>query len=162
METFNIKKSIVLAPVALVLVLGLFTACQISTSVSTGLSFEKTTMAKKVDSAWSEVTDKKFAKGDNIGLLLLNVSGFKKGDDGLNNMNIDVEVTDPDGKVIASSTDILGDAGKVDLPDNIAKTPIGTYQTTADMASGTYKIKVTVNDKISGGSATATETFELN
>ena len=137
------------------------TGCKTETSLSLGLSYEDAVLAKKVDGSWNAVKDTKFAKGDTVGLVLLNVSGFKKGEDGLNWMDIDVEVKDTEGKIILDEKGLLGDSGKMELENNIAKSPVWSFATNSDLASGKYNIKVTVHDKIGGGKVMKSMSFNL-
>jgi len=136
-------------------------ACEKSTSVSVGLSADDTILAKQSGDQWDPVNNGKFKKGETVGLVMLNVKAFKKGNDGLNWIDMDVEVKDPDGKVILSEKDLLGDSGKLDLKDNIAKSPVGNFSTTSSLQSGKYTIKVTVYDKIGKGYTTNSKTFDL-
>ena len=59
-----------------ILLLIQITACQTYSSISLGLKFEESAMAKKED-AMVKVSDQVF-KGDIVGMVLLNVSGSKK------------------------------------------------------------------------------------
>jgi len=135
-------------------------AC-IETSVSLGLSFEKSIIAKKVDGKWQPVENQKFKKGDKIGLVLLNVSGFKKDKNGLNWMDLDVEVKDSNGKIILTQTGLLGESGRMDFKNNVAESPVGSFVTNNTIASGKYNIKVTVHDKIGGGKTENSRSFQL-
>jgi hypothetical protein len=155
-----VKKLLLLFGVSILLIFQL-AGCRTGSSVSVGLSFDDSILAKKVDDSWTEVKDTKFAKGDTIGLIILNVSGFKKGEDGLNWMDIDVEVKDSKGTVILSEKGLLGEAGKIALENNIAESPVGTFSTSSDMASGKYDMKVTVHDKIGGGKVSCSKSLYI-
>ena len=72
-----VKKLLLLFGVSILLIFQL-AGCRTGSSVSVGLSFDDSILAKKVDDSWTEVKDTKFAKGDTIGLIILNVSGFKR------------------------------------------------------------------------------------
>jgi hypothetical protein len=134
--------------------------CQ-ETSTSFGLEIEDTVLAKKEAGTWQPVKEAKFKKGDEIGLVLLNVKGFKKGKDGLNRIDLDVQVKGPDGEIILEKKNILGEAGHVNLKNNIAESPVGSFSTTPELESGKYTIKVTIKDKIGGGSASTSKSFTL-
>ncbi len=155
-------KKLLVVIISLILMITQLAGCTTETSVKLGLSFEKSVFAKEVDGKWNIVDGAKFSKGDKIGLVLLNVSGFKKGDNGLNWMDIDVEVTNPEGKVILEEKGLLGESGKIDLENNIAESPVGSFSTNDSLASGKYSIKVTVYDKIGGGKATNSKSFTLD
>ena len=152
------KKLLLLFSISILVILQLV-GCRTQTTLNVGLSFEDSVLAKQVDGKWNVVKDTKFAKGDTIGLILLNVSGFKKGDDGLNWMDIDVEAKDSEGKVILDQKGLLGESGKMELENNIAKSPVGNIVTTDKFPAGKYDIKVTVHDKIGGGKAVNSRSF---
>ena len=135
--------------------------CQLETSTSSGLEIQDTVLAKKEADLWQPVPEAIFKKGDTIGIVLLNVKGFKKGDDGLNWLDIDVEVKDPANELILDEKDILGEAGHVNLVDNIAKSPVGYFTTPLESASGKYLLKVTIKDKVGGGEASVSKSFVL-
>lgn len=136
-------------------------ACKTSTTLSVGLSYDDAVLAKKVDGVWHKVEDAKIAKGDTVGIVFLNVSGFKKGEDGLNWMDIDVKVTNSEGSVIRDAKNLLGESGKMTLENNTAESPVGSMETTSDIPSGEYKINVTVYDRIGGGTVTCTKNFYI-
>lgn len=160
MEGIFVKKVFLLFSLCVLLTIQL-TGCRTETSLSTGLSFKNSILAKKVDGSWSEVTDAKFAKGDTVGLVLLNVSGFKKGEDGLNWMDIDVELQDSNGTVVSIDKGLLGESGKMVLENNIAESPVGSFYTSTDIPSGKYNIKVTVYDRIGGGKVVCSKSFYI-
>lgn len=158
------RKILLLITISMLIILQL-TGCNAETktesSFNIGLSFEDAILAKKVDGSWEAVKGTKFVKGDTVGLVFLNVSGFKKGEDGLNWMDIDVEVKDTERKVILDEKGLLGDSGKMVLENNIANSPVGSFTTNSDLVSGSYNIKVTVHDKIGGGKAMKSMSFIL-
>ena len=136
--------------------------CQVEQSVSYGgLQIEDSMLARYEGGEWHPVDDAVFNKGDEIGLILLNVGKFSRGEDGLNWLDIDVELKDPSGKVILSEEGILGSSGKADLKDDIAPKPVGSVNTIDDMETGKYTIKVTVHDKVSGNKASTSRTFMI-
>jgi hypothetical protein len=149
----------------LVLLILIFTfflpACRASTSLSVGLSVDDAVLAAKTDDQWQVVEDNVFQRGDIIGLVMLNVSGFKKGEDGLNWMDLDLVVKGPDGAVILDEKELLGEAGHIDMPDNTAKSPVGSFYTTDELEPGDYVIKVTLYDKVGKGSTTHTKKIIL-
>jgi len=142
-----------------ILVVLLLTGCRTESSLSFKLSYEDSVLAKNVDGSWEIVEDTKFAKGDTIALILLNVQGFEKGEDGLNWMDIDVEVKDSKGTVILNEKNLLGESGKLELENNTADSPYGSFITNNDTPSGKYEMKVTVHDKIGGGKAVCSKSL---
>lgn len=104
-----------------------------------------------------------FKKGEPVNLVLLNVGKFQKGEDGKNQIDLDVELKDSEGKVLGSQKSLLGEKGIIDLPDNIAKSPVGTVDsnTTSQLEVGQYTISMTIHDKVAGKSITETKTFTL-
>jgi hypothetical protein len=102
-----------------------------------------------------------FKRGEAVHLVLQNVGPFKKGDDGLNWFDLDMEITGPDNVILLSQTGMLGDGGHLALENNMAKSPYATCTTTPDVAPGKYKFKLTIYDKIGSGKATETATFTL-
>lgn len=126
------------------------------------LSIEKTFLAKfgKGDQLIPMKNDT-FKRGDKICFVLLNVGPFKKDRDGLNNFDMDMTVTDPNGKIILSVTQMLGDQGHVALPDNIAASPYGIFSSTTSLTPGKYQIKLTIYDKIDHATGSRTTVFTL-
>lgn len=126
-----------------------------------GLTIQDSALAKRGAETWKRAKDGTFQKGDMVGLVLLNVSGFEKGDDGLNRMDLDIEVKGPDGEIISAKSDILGEEGHANLENNTAESPIGTFNTTPELESGEYTIELTVKDKVGKSRASRRKTFTL-
>jgi len=137
------------------------TGCQTYTSVSLGLKFEKSIMAKEVDGQWHKVSDQVFQKGDIVGLVLLNVSGFKKDDGGKNWVELGVEIKDSEGNVVLSQEDLLGEAGKKEMENNVEESLVGFVDTNKELEPGKYHFKLKVYDKIGGGTIESTRSFDL-
>lgn len=137
------------------------TSCQTSTSFSKGLTVEETLLAKLNGDTWERANDDKFQKGDTIALFFLNVSGFKKDSEGLNWIDIDVEVKGPNGSIILDEKGLLGNSGHIALVDNIAESPYGSFNTDSTIDSGRYVIKVTIHDKIGKGKTVASKSFVI-
>ena len=130
---------------------------------SDGLNLEGYKFASPSESgALAVKEDQFFKKGDIVCLILTNVGKFKKGEDGLNKFDMSVEVTDPDGKIAYSQSDMLGENGHVLLPNDIAVSPYGVFNSTTEMASGRYLFKLTIFDKVGTGKLSKTVTFNLN
>lgn len=130
---------------------------------SNGLTLEDYKFAIPGESGGLVVKDDQFfKKGDVVCLILTNVGKFKKGEDGLNKFEMSVEVTDSDGKVVYSQSDMLGENGHVLLPNDIAVSPYGVFNSSTEMVSGRYLFKLTIFDKIGTGKLSKTVTFNLN
>jgi hypothetical protein len=134
-----------------------------STSTSKLISIEDHTFARTGDGDQLVPVDDPavFKRGDAVHLVLQNVGPFKKADDGLNWFDLDMEITGPDGGIVLSRTGMLGDGGHIALENNRAKSPFATCTTNPDIASGKYKFKITIYDKIGSGKATLTAPFTL-
>ena len=102
-----------------------------------------------------------FKPGESVCIILINVSGFKKNEGGMNRFDMDVEIVNPDGKIVYSEKEVLGFKGWRNLKDNIATTPTALFTIGSSYPSGIYTFKVTIYDKVGKGSATVSETFEV-
>ena len=109
------------------------------------------------------MTEAVFKKGEPVNLVLLNVGKFQKGENGKNQIDLDVELKDAEGKILGSQKSLLGEKGIIDLPENMAKSPVGTVdsKTTSELPVGQYTISMTVHDKVAGKSVTETKIFTL-
>lgn len=138
-------------------------SCSTSTTTSKGITIDDYTFARQGSGTQLETISNPavFKKGEIVHLVLFNVGPFKKDDSGLNWFDIDVEITDPAGGILMSETGLLGDGGHIALENDIASSPEGTFTTTPEMATGKYKFKVTIYDRIGKGKATQTATFNL-
>jgi hypothetical protein len=133
-----------------------------SQDVSAGLVAEQVVLARNTTSRKLEpVIDGVFQRGESVNLVLLNVKGFQKGPDGKNSFDIDIQVKDPKGKAILSRQRLLGIGGQRDLPDNIARSPYGIFNTTEAYPTGEYKITLKLYDKVSNRSLTVNRTITL-
>lgn len=135
--------------------------CEVETSTSFGLDVQDSILAKDVGGTWEPMDGNTFQRGDVVGIVLLNVQGFEEGEDGLNEMELDIKVTGPDGEVVLEKQNMLEEAGHVNLENNVAKTPVGSFTTTPDLEPGQYRMKVTIRDEVGGGSASKSKTFAL-
>ena len=135
----------------------------ISNSTSKLISIEDYTFASTGDGDQLITVDDPavFKRGDAVHLVLQYVGPFKKGDDGLNWFDLDMEIIGPDDVILLSQTGMLGDGGHVALVNNMAKSPYATWTTTADIAPGKYKFKLTIYDKVGKGKASQTAAFTL-
>lgn len=136
--------------------------CRASSSVSYNLDYQRAVLARKnADDKLSVVKDGVFKKGEKIYFVLMNVGKFKPGKDGLNWFDIDVKVTDANGKVVFQKENMLGDNGHVKLEDNTAKYPHVFIETPKEAETGKYKMQMKIYDKVGTGTLSVTETFTL-
>ena len=125
------------------------------------LSYDYSLFAKQSENESLELLDNAvYNKGDTVFLVMTNVKGFEKGGDGLNWFDVNVEII-KDDNVIIKDEDLLEDKGHLDLENNTAKSPYGTFTSDENLVSGIYQLKMTVKDKVSGKEVTATKEFEL-
>jgi len=145
------------------LIMCLFAACNnMDFTTSNGLTIEKHVFAKTNESGnLNQVDNPVFNIGEEVNYVLINVSGFKKGDDGLNWFDLDMEVTNEADSLILDQKGLLGEGGHIDLPDNIAESPYGIFSTSSVLRPGKYRIKLTITDKIGSGKASSSSTFVL-
>ena len=143
-------------------ILILLTGCQFETSTSKGISIEKSELAR-IDENNQIVPagDNTFNRGEDVHYILYNVGKFKEGEDGLHWLEMDLEVTDQDDKVILDAKEMLGENGHLKLEGGYAATPYGTFETNENLKPGKYRIKLTIYDRIGNGKATVSSTIEL-
>ncbi|MBN1181986.1 MAG: hypothetical protein JXB49_06845 [Bacteroidales bacterium] len=133
-----------------------------NTSTSIGLTVEDSYFATENEDGYLEkAPNNTFKAGENINMVLINVSGFKKGEDGLNSFEMEMEVYDSEGKLILSLGNLLGEGGHISLENNIAESPYASLTSTENLQPGTYKWKLSIYDNISGGHATESKTFTI-
>jgi hypothetical protein len=145
-----------------ILMLLLFAACQFETSTSRGISIEDSELARiDEENQIIPAADKTFKRGEDVHYILYNVGKFKKGEDGLHWLEMDLEVTDQDGNIILDAREMLGENGHLELEGGYASSPYGTFQTTEKLEAGKYKIKLTIYDRVGNGKATASSTVIL-
>ena len=131
-------------------------------STSFGLTVEDSFFAKLDYDGLLVAADNTFKQGEDVVLALINVSGFKKGDDGLNSFEMEMEVYDMENKLILSLGNLLGESGHINLESNTAESPYASLTNTENLQPGKYKFSLAIYDKIGGGSATQTKTFIIN
>lgn len=124
--------------------------------IPSGLTIQQTVLAKDNKPSKYEV----FSVGDKIQFFLLNVEGFKKGDDGLYHFDIDLKLKDSNDKVIYQAKELFKEAGHLDLKDGTLKSPVVNIYTT-DYPPGKYTAEVTIYDQNSNKRAKAVKTFGL-
>lgn len=131
-----------------------------------GLQVEKAVLAKSkgIKDGQPELEPAKnnvFKPGDSVYLVMVNVGKFKKGSDGKNHLDMDVEVADQAGKVLLSQKNLLKAKGIVALPNDTAQSPYGNVETKPKTKPGTYVISVTIYDKIGNAKVTRSAEFKL-
>ncbi|MBN1683908.1 MAG: hypothetical protein JW855_00470 [Gammaproteobacteria bacterium] len=102
-----------------------------------------------------------FKRGEAVGYVLVNVSKFKKDKAGLNWFDMDLQVKDPDGKVLLEKKAVLGNKGHIALPDDIVPSPHAVFVTSSKLKPGKYTFSITIYDKIGKGSVSKSTTFIL-
>ena len=143
---------------ALVVVSLMGAGCTVTTSVSTGgLGAEELHFATK--EGGPEVSDKKFKKGEVV-WMEFKVTGFKQADDDNVWVQEDIDVTGPDGKSVLKKENLLDlhqkapkGANNVSASNNITL-PKGS-------PVGAYNVKISLRDKVGGGSSTVNTAFEV-
>lgn len=159
-------KNIILKTLAVILVvtfaiLNMGTdGCETSTAV--GLTVEDAFFARMgTDGKLVPVDKAVFQRGEEVCFILINVANFKKGDDGLNWFDMDMEIEDPNGDVILSQDSMLGEEGHLNLPNNVASSPYAVFITNTELEPGRYKFKLTIYDKLGVGKASKSVPFTL-
>ena len=137
-----------------------FGACNADTSTFFGLTIEDAFFATVNNEGFLvPIESNIFNPGDDINIGLLNVSGFKKGDDGLNSFEMEMEVYDEENNLILSLGDLLGESGHINLENNTAESAYASLTNTENLKPGKYKLILAIYDKIGGGTASQSKTF---
>ena len=154
------KYSLIMLALMLAIML---TGCgKVEKSTAVGLSVEQTIIGvENENGSIMPVDNAEFNPTESFSVVLLNVSGFKKGDDGMNQFDIDMEILSPEGKILFEQKGILGPGGKLDLPNNVAESPVVYFTIGSDYIPGNYQIKVSIYDKIGSGKASVTKNFTV-
>lgn len=143
-------------------VIFLLAACHTKTSTSFGLTVQKAALAKMgPNNKLVPNKDDSYTRGEKIYFVLLNVGKFQQDAQGLNNFDMDMKITNSDGKVVLERKALLGKNGHVKLPNDTAASPHVMVPTSENVKPGKYKITVTIYDKIGKGSASESATFDL-
>jgi len=139
-----------------------FTSCT-NTSTKILISFDSYTFARTGEDGQLVVVDEPavFKLGEDVHMILMNVGPFKKDSTGLNWFDIDMEVTGPDGETIISEKGLLGDAGHLNLENDIAGSPYATFTSSTELKPGDYLFKVTIYDRIGKGKVSQKAAFKL-
>ena len=137
-------------------------ACNMNTSTSVGgLTIEDSELVRLSNGEFFSVEEKVYTRGEDVNYMLYNVGEFTVGEEGLCWLDMDLEVTNGDGEVVFSQTELLGDNGKVALEGGYAGSPYATFTTSEQMEPGTYRIKVKIYDRQGKGKASVSTAFEL-
>lgn len=137
-------------------------ACSFEVETSYGLNFDDALLARMNEEGVLMPTEKaEFQRGENVHLVLLNVGKFKKGEDGKHWFDMNVQVVGPNDQIVLEQEDLLGENGHIVLPDDMAASPYGLFNTSDQLDVGGYTMEVTIIDKVSGGTANAKKSFEL-
>ena len=131
------------------------------TSTSYGLGYDDVFIGR-MDSSGTIVPseDNVFNIGEDVYLVFTNVGTFKRGEDGKNWIEIDIEVKDSSGNIVFSEQDMLGEEGHVSLENDVASAPYGVISTD-ELGSGKHIMKETIRDKIGSGKITSSIEFTL-
>lgn len=133
-----------------------------STSTSLGLTIENSCFATvDEEGLLNPVETDVFKRGEEINFVLINVKTFKKGEDGLNWFDIDMEISDIDGNTVLSAEELLGENGHLNLENNTAESPYAILSQTQNLQPGKYRFKVKIYDKVGNGKATKSKVFTL-
>lgn len=133
--------------------------CKVETSTSFGLTIEDAFFGEPGPEGKPVPADDVFKRGEKVDFVLQNVGEFKKGDDGLNWFDLDLEVKDSSGEVVFLQQGLMGANGHVNIQNNILPSPYGTFA--ANMEPGDYTVKLTIYDKVSGGRASKSKPFTV-
>ena len=134
-------------------------------SISNGLIVERIQFVRLgLDDEPIYLEDEKpvFTGGEKVIFALFNVGKFTKGDDGLHDFDMDIEVTGPEGEIILSEEKTMGGQGHMELENDIAPTPNAVFIAGVGLKKGDYNMKLTIYDNISGASAIESGIFVLN
>jgi len=125
------------------------------------LTYDKTSFAVQLnDGTFQPLENKTYNRGEAVHLVMLNVKEFRKDNYGLNAFDINVEVS-KDGTVIISQANLLGEGGNINLENNIAKSPYGSFNSDKSLEPGNYTFKMTIKDLITNTEVSAVENFQL-
>jgi|GEM_PF-2544127 len=136
----------------------------ISSNQSTELKVEKAILGKK-DKATDKITPVStpvFKQGETIAFVFVNVGKFKKGSDGKNKFDLDMELKEANGKLVGAKKGLLGEGGHVALPNDIAKTPYASLDTSVTkLKPGEYTMNLRIRDIVGGGNASESVNFKI-
>ncbi len=126
------------------------------------LKYDKTVFARILqDGTVDFLDDPLYIRGEPVHFALTNVGKFKRDEEGLNWVDLDLKVINPDGDTVMLKKGLLGKGGHLKLEDDIAPSPSGVYIPSRKVIKGTYKVYLTVYDRIGGESVSDSGTFRL-
>jgi hypothetical protein len=102
-----------------------------------------------------------FNRGDMVYLVVQNVGEFKRGKDGLNHVEMHMEIRNQIGAVIINKRNMLKNKGEKDLKNNILKNPYANYKTDLKEQPGTYHFTLTLVDNVTRDSLTTQADYFL-
>jgi hypothetical protein len=106
--------------------------------------------------------DGRFRRGEKAHLILRRAGPFKAGPDGRHWFDLDMLVTGPGGQVVLEQKDLLGENGHVNLPDAVAESPYGIFESSVAMEPGNYEMTLTLRDKVAGTAVPIVRPFALS
>jgi len=145
------------------LFLGLGTGGVSGTGVSVGLGYKDARLAvMQKDGTLNLLEGNAVRRGEKLAIVFLEVGKFKEGSDGRHWFDLDMALSDADGKSIYAQEGILSASGqgRERLEDGTASSPY-TFVNTARLEPGSYRFKVTIRDRIGTGHASVTKSFEV-
>jgi hypothetical protein len=99
--------------------------------------------------------------GSSFNMVLLGVREFERGEDGLHEFDIDLEVLKVPGyRTVFSKQAVLGESGHRNLTNGTATTPSVLINTSPN-GEGAYVARATIYDEVSGRQVTVTKSFFL-
>lgn len=150
---------------AAVLVLALtvgIAGCTSETETSFGLEVGNSLLATPDSSGeLQQVTDATFTQGEEVNLVLQNIEGFQAAEDGTYEFNVNMTVTGPDGDTVVERTAVLSGDTDQYVTDGTAGQVAVFFRTGTDDPAGQYTISATVYDEVGGGTASISQSFQL-
>ncbi|OLP15738.1 hypothetical protein BST81_24780 [Leptolyngbya sp. 'hensonii'] len=130
------------------------------------LTVEQAVLARRTGGSKQEpvlepIANNVFKQGETVYLILKNTGKFKRGQDGLHHLEIDVQVREEEGKILIDKKRLLGKRGQLLLEKDIAQGPYGNVDIDQDAPPGDYSIGVTIYDLVSCQKASRSARFRV-
>lgn len=126
------------------------------------ISIDKAVFAiENEDSSMTEISDSEFFTGDSISLYLVNVGPFKADENGYSKIEMDIEITGPDGNQIHLDKGILGNDGYLKLENGFIGSPCATWYSDASHLPGEYSFTIKIYDLLAKTDAEISKSFWL-
>ncbi len=126
------------------------------------LTYDKAVFARVLESGEIDfLDDPLYFRGEPVHFALMNVGKFKKDEEGLNWVDLDLKVVNPDGDTVMLKEGLLGKGGHLELENDTAPSPSGVYIPSRKVITGIYKVYLTIYDRIGGESVSDSGTFRL-